>query len=40
MKKIALFFAGIFLAGALLSSCAAGEKCPTFRNGKLKHSRR
>lgn len=40
MKKIALFTIGIFLAGVLFSSCGAGEKCPTFRNGKLKHSLR
>jgi len=40
MKKIALFLTGLFLAGALLGSCAMGEKCPTFKNGKLKHSKR
>lgn len=40
MKKIALLIAGVLLAGVLLGSCTIGEKCPTFRNGKLKHSAR
>lgn len=36
MRKLYLIAALLICSGAFLSSCGLGEKCPAYRNGKLK----